>query len=241
MGQLGLNFAHPRQIAPSHSKNIMDKVFLVHGLWMSGYACLYWRHAVRQAGMQPTIYSYHTVLQHLDNNADRLFHAVQRDGLDAPRLHFVGHSMGGIVIMHMLRRHGHKIPNLGRVVLAASPIRGSYCAFKGASWPVVGKVVGYSILEWDGIVKDDYPPNLEVGTLVGSRQIGLGRIVGGLPQPSDGTVSVTETELDGATDRLVLHVNHSEMLFAPAAAQQIVHFLQHGQFWHRSSNHKISA
>ena len=80
----------------------MDKVFLVHGLWMSGYACLYWRHAVRQAGMQPTIYSYHTVLEHLDNNADRLFHAVQRDGLDAPRLHFVGHSMGGVIARLMV-------------------------------------------------------------------------------------------------------------------------------------------
>ena len=90
----------------------MDKVFLVHGLWMSGYACLYWRHAVRQAGMQPTIYSYHTVLEHLDNNADRLFHAVQRDGLDAPRLHFVGHSMGGIVAFDVAARY----PDLPRAI-----------------------------------------------------------------------------------------------------------------------------
>lgn len=191
--------------------------------------------------MQPMLFSYPSVTQHLDQNADRLYRAIERSGLDAEHLHLVGHSMGGIVIMHMLRRHGHKIPNLGRVVLVASPIRGSYCATHGSKWPVLGRAIGNSILEWTGIHLDEYPREIEVGTLVGSRSIGLGRIVPGLPQPSDGTVSVTETILDGAKDRLILHVNHSEMLIAPAAGRQIVHFLRHGEFWRHASDHKISA
>ena len=219
----------------------MDKVYLVHGLWMSGYACLYWRRVVREAGMQPIIFSYPSVINHLDSNADRLFHKIQREFVNNERIHLVGHSMGGIVIMHMLRRHGDKIPNLGRVVLVASPIQGSYCARNGSKWPVLGRALGNSILEWQGIEPQEYPEHLEVGTLVGSREFGLGRIVPGLPQPSDGTVSVTETELTGAKDRLVLRINHSEMLIAPVAAQQIVHFLRHGKFWHHASSHKISA
>lgn len=219
----------------------MDKVFLVHGLWMSGYACLYWRRVVRQAGMQPTIYSYRSVFEHLDSNADKLFRAVQRDGADAAQVHFVGHSMGGLVIMHMLRRHGHKIPNLGRVVLVASPIQGSYCADQSTQWPVLGKVLGNSILEWTGIDRSEYPAGLDVGTLVGSREFGLGRLVRGLPQPSDGTVSVSETELEGATDRLILHVNHTQMLISPVAAEQIMHYLHHGQFSRSESAHQVSA
>ncbi len=218
----------------------MNKVFLVHGLWMSGYACLYWRRVLRTAQMNPTIYSYPSVANHLDKNADRLFRAVQRTGSEAKNLHFVGHSLGGIVIMHMLRRHGHALPNLGRVVLCGSPINGSYCATEGSKWPVLGGVLGNSILEWDGVQRSELPAQLEIGVLAGTREFGLGRIVPGLPQPSDGTVSLSETQFEGANDQMIMHINHSEMLIAPAAGTQIVHFLRHGRFSHRSDRHPLT-
>ena len=218
----------------------MQKVYLVHGLWMSGYACLYWRRVLRMAGFSPTIYSYPSVINHLDKNADKLYRAIQRDGIEADSVHLVGHSLGGIVIMHMLRRHGHKIPNLGRVVMCGSPINGSYCASHGAKWPVVGGVLGNSILEWEGITRTELPEQLEIGVLAGTREVGLGRIVPGLPQPSDGTVSLSETMLEGSNDQMVMHINHSEMLIAPAAGTQIIHFLRHGRFLHRAERMAVA-
>ncbi len=225
------------------SKRIMmQKVFLVHGLWMSGYACLYWRQAIRDAGWQPVIYSYPTVFNRMDQNADRLWRAVQRSIKDknTDRLHFVGHSMGGMVILHMLRRHGHEfgqngLPKLGRVVLCGSPINGSHSAQEVQRWPVVGRALGKSILDWPGIAREELPNDLDIGVLAGTRNLGFGRVVKTLPQPSDGTVSLIETELRGGeTDRVCMNISHAEMLFAPAVNTQITHFLRNGRFLHRA-------
>ncbi len=223
---------------------MMQKVFLVHGLWMSGYACLYWRQAVRDAGLQPVIYSYPTVLNQMDQNADRLWRAVQSavKGAAIDQLHFVGHSMGGMVILHMLRRHGHQfgqkgVPTLGRVVLCGSPINGSHSAQEVRRWPLVGRALGKSILDWPGIARDELPADVQIGVLAGTRNLGFGRVVKSLPQPSDGTVSLSETELRGGeTDRVCMNVSHAGMLFAPAVNTQIIHFLQHGRFVHRSDS-----
>ena len=220
----------------------MEKVFLVHGLWMSGYACLYWRQAIRDAGWQPVIYSYPTVFNRMDQNADRLWRAVQRSIKDKNTdcLHFVGHSMGGMVILHMLRRHGHEfgqngLPKLGRVVLCGSPINGSHSAQEVQRWPVVGRALGKSILDWPGIAREELPNDLDIGVLAGTRNLGFGRVVKTLPQPSDGTVSLIETELRGGeTDRVCMNISHAEMLFAPAVNTQIAHFLRNGRFLHRA-------
>ena len=217
-----------------------ESVVLVHGLWMSGYACLYWQRSVRQTGMESVIYSYPTVFNRMDQNAERLFRAIKRLAKSTNKVHLVGHSMGGMVILHMLRRHGHTfgkngLPQLGRVVLCGSPINGSHAARTVRSWPVIGRVLGNSILDWSGISRTQLPEHLDIGVIAGTRNLGFGRMVKSLPQPSDGTVSLVETELKGGeTDRVCMKISHAEMLVAPAVGTQIVHFLQNGRFLHRA-------
>ena len=218
----------------------MEKTFLVHGLWMSGYACLYWQRALRDAGMDSVVYSYPTVFNRMDQNAERLFRTIRRSATATERVNLVGHSMGGMVILHMLRRHGHEfgqngLPPIGRVVLCGSPINGSHAARTVRSWPVFGRVLGHSILDWPGISRTELPAHVEVGVIAGTRNLGFGRMVKSLPQPSDGTVSLSETELRGGeTDRVCMNISHAEMLVAPAVGTQIVHFLQNGRFLHRA-------
>ncbi len=220
--------------------NMKESVVLVHGLWMSGYACLYWQRSVRQTGMESVIYSYPTVFNRMDQNAERLFRAIKRLAKSTNKVHLVGHSMGGMVILHMLRRHGHTfgkngLPQLGRVVLCGSPINGSHAARTVRSWPVFGRVLGNSILDWSGISRTQLPEHLDIGVIAGTRNLGFGRMVKSLPQPSDGTVSLVETELKGGeTDRVCMKISHAEMLVAPAVGTQIVHFLQNGRFLHRA-------
>ena len=220
--------------------NMKESVVLVHGLWMSGYACLYWQRSVRQTGMDSVVYSYPTVFNRMDQNAERLFRAIKRSAKSTDKVHLVGHSMGGMVILHMLRRHGHAfgqngLPSLGRVVLCGSPINGSHAARTVRSWPVFGRVLGNSILDWSGISRTQLPEHLDIGVIAGTRNLGFGRMVKSLPQPSDGTVSLVETELKGGeTDRVCMKISHAEMLVAPAVGTQIVHFLQNGRFLHRA-------
>lgn len=228
-------------------KSVAERVFLIHGLWMSGYASLYWRRVAAQAGFNPISFSYPSVTHDLRANAKRLYAEVLRAtkdttalgqvGSTASKVHFVGHSLGGLVILAMLSEYGADLKQrgiLGRVVLCGSPVQGSHCARTGASWPVFGKaILGKSILQWPGLESVSLPPELEIGTLAGTRSIGLGRVVPGLPLPNDGTVALSETLLPQARDSVVMHINHSEMLVAPAAGRQIVHFLQEGRFIHR--------
>ena len=220
--------------------NMKESVVLVHGLWMSGYACLYWQRSVRQTGMHSVVYSYPTVFNRMDQNAERLFRAIKRLAKSTDKVHLVGHSMGGMVILHMLRRHGHTfgkngLPQLGRVVLCGSPINGSHAARTVRSWPVFGRVLGNSILDWSGISRTQLPEHLDIGVIAGTRNLGFGRMVKSLPQPSDGTVSLVETELKGGeTDRVCMNISHAEMLVAPAVGTQIIHFLQNGRFLHRA-------
>jgi hypothetical protein len=56
-----------------------------------------------------------------------------------------------------------------------------------------------------------------------------------LPRPSDGVVSVSETDVPGMVDRIVLHVSHSGMLVSSAVARQICAFLRDGAFAHPKS------
>jgi hypothetical protein len=71
-----------------------------------------------------------------------------------------------------------------------------------------------------------------IGVLAGTRRVGLGRLVPGLPLPNDGVVALAETRLPGAADFIALPVAHSEMLASRRCAAQIAAFLESGRFRH---------
>ncbi len=60
----------------------------------------------------------------------------------------------------------------------------------------------------------------------------MGRVIGELSNPNDGTVAVAETHLHGAKDHIALPVSHLGMLVSRQVAIQVVHFLQQGRFAH---------
>jgi len=70
----------------------------------------------------------------------------------------------------------------------------------------------------------------DLGVITGDLGFGFGRLVGTLGGPSDGTILVEETELDGTADRLVLRVSHTGMLFSAAVARATAAFLKTGRF-----------
>ena len=69
--------------------------------------------------------------------------------------------------------------------------------------------------------------------IAGTRGVGLGRLVApDLPQPNDGAVAVSETQLAAARDRLELPVSHTGMLFSRQVSRQVRAFLRYGRFEH---------
>jgi hypothetical protein len=68
--------------------------------------------------------------------------------------------------------------------------------------------------------------------LAGRRSVGIGRLLvrGRIARPNDGTVALAETQMPAITRHRVIPHSHFGMLFAPAVAREICHFLRQGEF-----------
>jgi pimeloyl-ACP methyl ester carboxylesterase len=208
-----------------------ETVVVVHGLWMHGVVMALMRRRIERCGYRALSYSYPSMALTLTENAARLAQFCRNICLDggASRLHFVGHSLGGPVILRMLERAADL--DIGRIVLVGPPILGSFAAERFARLPGGRKALGHSIPEWLESAPPSGPGRYEIGVIAGDAHIGLGTlIVPALPRPNDSVVSVAETRLPGASDHIVLNVSHTAMLVSAAVARQICEFLEHGAF-----------
>jgi len=205
-----------------------DPIIIVHGLWMTGLELGVLQHRLRgDHGFDPSIFSYASITGSMTEHVASLHNFVQSH--KSERLHFVGHSLGGIVILKMLEAYDDIPP--GRVVCLASPMQGS-CAVDGfARWPFARAALGAAICEevlssrprkWDG--------RRDVGLIAGSLSIGLGRLFADFHEPSDGTLLVSETKLDGAKEHIVMPVSHTGIVFSTEVTAQVAKFLREGVF-----------
>lgn len=209
-------------------RKLPDAVILVHGLWLHGLAFALVRRRLARCGYAVAAFSYPTVRGTLAENSGALARFLAR--LDAPRIHLVGHSLGGLVVLKLLA--GQADARLGRVVLMGAPYRGSHCAAVLLRIPLLRRLIGRSLPDWLAAPRPTLPPGIEVGVIAGDRSLGLGRIIPGLAKPNDGVVAVAETELPGARDSVVLPVAHSEMLVSRRCTDAVQNFLRSGNFSH---------
>lgn len=204
---------------------------VVHGLWMPGAETAILRHRLTAAGLPARCFRYRTVSEGLDANAARLAGLV--DALPDETVHLVGHSLGGVLIRHMLARFPPARP--GRVVALGTPFT-DCCAGRALAAHGVGRtLLGKCMLELlaSGGCRE-WPGPRELGIIAGDLGVGFGRLISRLPRPNDGTVAVAETRLPGATDHVVLHCTHTSMLWSPEVAQHVLHFLRTGRFAHEA-------
>ena len=148
--------------------------------------------------------------------------------MDAPVVHFVGHSFGGIVLLHMFDRF--PFARNGRIVLMGSPVNGSAVGRRMCRLPVTRWTLGKTTEQ--GILGDvpAWKGWQDIGIIAGTLPLGVGLFAGGPDAPHDGTVSVDETRLKGATDFITLPVSHTGMLLSSRVADQVVTFLRSGKF-----------
>ena len=204
-------------------------VVLVHGLWVHGILMQLQRRYLARMGFDAVCYSYPSVRLTLTENASRLAQFAQT--LSAPTVHWVGHSLGGLVILRMLERESALPP--GRIVLLGPPYRDSHAGRALAGSELGARALGRSVREWLDANKPTQFPGREIGVIAGTLSLGLGRVFApDLPQPNDGAVTVAETRLAAACDRIELPVTHTGMLLSRRVARQTGAFLRDGRFDH---------
>ncbi|HZP67251.1 MAG TPA: alpha/beta hydrolase [Rudaea sp.] len=202
-----------------------ETVILLHGLWMRAFTLTMLRNRLQGAGYDVEAFDYATVLRSPEEGIERLRDRAHK--VKSKKIHFVGHSLGGLIALQALQRE----PQLaeGRVVCLGSPLRGSAVARSVAKLPGGAFVIGKSIeILREGIER--WGGEQPVGSIAGRLPIGLGFAIGGLSSPHDGTVSVSETELPGLTDHVVVPATHTGLLFSEQAAGQAVAFLRDARF-----------
>ncbi len=208
-----------------------ETVILVHGLWMHGVAMALMRRRIARCGYRVLSYSYPSMRLTLTENAERLERFCREQGTE--RLHFVGHSLGGPVILTLIERE--TALNIGRIVLAGPPYTGSFTARRLEHLPGGHKVLGRSIRQWLGHKRAADYTRFEIGVIAGSSNIGLGLLIApGLPRPNDGVVTVDETRVPGARDHIVLGASHSSMLISAEVVRQVCAFLRTGAFFRKT-------
>ena len=203
-----------------------ESVILVHGIWMVGLELWPLARRLRHCGYEPVFFSYRSLRRSPAHNAERLARFVRRQ--QAEKIHLVGHSLGGLVILQALNDHPELVT--GRIVLLGSPVQGSAVAGRLHRYPVSRWLVGRSTEK--GLLGDGprWQGPQDLGVIAGTLPLGIGRVVGGLPGGSDGTVAVAETVLEGAQDTLTLHTTHMGLVYSLPVATAVCRFLEQGRF-----------
>ncbi len=214
-----------------------DGVVLLHGILRTRHSMGRLERFLQKAGYAtlnigyPSKYSLEDLTELLHEKIAAFADTISGSG----RLHFVGHSMGGLLIRAYLLYFPPE--KLGRVVMLATPNHGSEIVDVTKNWWLYKLVYGDSGQQL-GTCEDGFEQTLgkvtyELGIIAGDRPLAAisTKFFG---QPNDGKVSVASTELNGMTDHIVIHTSHTLMLINETVQQQTLYFLQHGHFLRES-------
>lgn len=147
-------------------------------------------------------------------------------------IHFVTHSMGGLLARVYIARH--RPARLGRVVMLGTPNGGSELADRlqnvGLYRAYFGPA-GLQLVTTKPVTLASLPPaDYEVGVIAGNRFLDPIAALFLLPWPNDGRVSVESCKLVEMTDYTTVKASHMALLVHPTSIRQTIAFLRTGQF-----------
>jgi len=203
---------------------VIPNVILTHGLWVPGLVMKPLAARLGAAGLRCHSFNYMGRARPLEAHAERLARFARAVG----PAHFVGHSLGGLVILNALAAE----PGLeaGRVVLMGTPARGCLAGRRFGRHAFGRWFLGESRGLWAEGRAPRWERREPLGVMAGTVPLGLGRLFGTLPGANDGVVTVEETAVPGMTERITLPLGHSQLIFSARAARLVETFLKEGRF-----------
>lgn len=207
-------------------------VVVVHGLGRTSASMTILSSRLRDAGFRVVSFGYPSTSEEMEALVDRLESEVARCCRgEAETVHFVTHSMGGILVRIYLDQQPQA--HQGRVVMLSPPSQGSEVVDAFADSPMLRAVLGPagSRLGTDSTAIPSRlgPVRFSLGIITGNRS--LNPLYSWLiPGPDDGKVGVDRAKVEGAADFLVVPASHTFIMNRGDVAEEVVYFLRNGRF-----------
>lgn len=208
-----------------------EHVVLLHGLARSSDSMKKLGQNLSREGYQVLNIDYPSTKYNISELAGIIRKEVVSKTDGAEKIHFVTHSMGGIILRYIQKND--PLPNIGRVVMLSPPNHGSEVVDAiGGIWPFglingpAGKQLG---TDKTSIPESLGPVNFETGIITGDRSINwINSIM--IPGADDGKVSVESAKVDGMKDFLVVHCSHPFIMNNEDVIKKCISFLRNGHF-----------
>ena len=208
-----------------------ETVILLHGLAKTDYCMRKIAMSLDKIGYQVINSRYHSfklpIEMIADNTIDEALELVENGNT----IHFVTHSMGGILVRLYLQNK--TINHLGRVVMLGPPNKGSRLIDilqKILTHPDIKSTSGMQLSTTESSLPNRLgKATFELGIIAGKRTVNpiLSLLLEG---ENDGKVSVESTKLEGMKAHLVMPVTHPFMMRNNRVIEQVQHFLVNGVF-----------
>ena len=210
-----------------------EGVVLLHGLGRTSACMRRMAEALAEAGYHVENVDYPSRTAPIAQLADEAIGRALAEPRLQPctRIHFVTHSLGGILVRSYCSRH--RIGRLGRVVMLGPPNRGSEVVDHLRKWRLFRKFYGPAGCEL-GTDADSTPNTLgpvdfELGVIAGDQSINwINSLM--IAGPDDGKVSLERTKVVGMKAWLVIHATHPFLMTNREAIEGTLSFLKTGMF-----------
>ena len=233
--QSGKHITHEKRLVSNQGIN-QEMIVLAHGLGRSDTAMWRLEQRLTSTGYQVCSLDYASIGESVKAVLDSTNQQIEQClSHPAPKVHFVGHSLGGLVIRSYLQAHQQLLttPKFGGVVLIGTPNKGSEVAdhYAGSLLMELGGGISESLVTGKaGISQRLKEIDINAGVIAGTKSSSFTKSL--FAGPNDGLVSVASTKLTHMKDFIAINVGHSSMRYNSDVANQTIHYLRHGQFVH---------
>lgn len=209
-----------------------ETVVLLHGLFRSDRSMASLEHYLQNHGYQVINIDYQSTRFPIETLVKQVHEQLASQEISAAkRVHFVTHSLGGIITRLLLKEY--PMPQLGRVVMLSPPNRGSELidTFRGVNF--LKQIAGPASIslgtESESIPNRLGPIDFELGIITGNWSFNpiFSTII---PGEDDGKVSVERAKIEGMKDFLVLPYSHTFIMNKRKVQEEVLYFLQRGSF-----------
>lgn len=214
-----------------------ETVILLHGITRSHLDMMLLKGRLKNEGYDCINIKYPSTEHPINDLSEMIHNRLENDAryTDADKVHFVGHSMGGLVTRHIMAQN--RPDNLGSVVMMGTPNKGSEMANFAANHKFLTRAFNFIFGPAGHQLRTDYKHfdnetiDYPLGIIASNISLNpiANRVFGG---SNDSLVSVENTKLEGMKDHIIVPSTHILMPYDPRIITQVSTFLNHGNFDH---------